>query len=177
MKTKRFLFLVMAICLASGVKAQFYDSADDIYYYVRHDVNGYYYALIFNFDGRKACVLASTLASTVQENLKQNSDFYAEKVETTPYDLEYKANLSGTRYIKKEYEQTVDFGGVDRYWDRTITYDFSTDRKTVVETVINKVTGSEYPYSQTIKGGPYTYKKVDKNYFLNGFFGVGRQRK
>lgn len=34
MKAKRLLFLVMAICLASGVKAQFYDSADDIYYYV-----------------------------------------------------------------------------------------------------------------------------------------------
>ena len=34
MKTKRLLFLVMAICLASGVKAQFYDEADDIYYYV-----------------------------------------------------------------------------------------------------------------------------------------------
>lgn len=34
MKVKRLLFLVMAICLASGVKAQFYDEADDIYYYV-----------------------------------------------------------------------------------------------------------------------------------------------
>lgn len=34
MKAKRLLFLVMAICLANGVKAQFYDSADDIYYYV-----------------------------------------------------------------------------------------------------------------------------------------------
>ena len=34
MKTKRLLFLVMAICLANGVKAQFYDSADDICYYV-----------------------------------------------------------------------------------------------------------------------------------------------
>ena len=34
MKAKRLLFLVMAICLASGVKAQFYDEADDIYYYV-----------------------------------------------------------------------------------------------------------------------------------------------
>ena len=36
MKAKRLLFLVMAICLASGVKAQFYDSADDIYYYLEY---------------------------------------------------------------------------------------------------------------------------------------------
>lgn len=34
MKAKRLLFLVMAICLASGVNAQFYDGPDDIYYYV-----------------------------------------------------------------------------------------------------------------------------------------------
>lgn len=34
MKAKRLLFLALAICLASGVKAQFYDGPDDIYYYV-----------------------------------------------------------------------------------------------------------------------------------------------
>ena len=34
MKAKRLLFLVMAICLASGVKAQFYDGHSDIYFYI-----------------------------------------------------------------------------------------------------------------------------------------------
>lgn len=62
MKAKRLLLLVMAICLASGVKAQFYDEPDDIYYYVSCDGNGQVdddgYVLIFNFDGNKACELA-----------------------------------------------------------------------------------------------------------------------
>ena len=51
----------MAICFASGVKAQFYDSADDIYYYISYDETtnpGYLpnrWVYIFNFDGKKAC--------------------------------------------------------------------------------------------------------------------------
>lgn len=45
MKTKRLLFLVMAICLASGVRAQFYDGPDDIYYYVEefNEYEDYYW--------------------------------------------------------------------------------------------------------------------------------------
>ena len=58
MKGFRFLLLVMAICHASGVKAQFYDGSDDNYYLVesineisvnRENADIY----IFNFDGKK----------------------------------------------------------------------------------------------------------------------------
>ena len=85
MKAIRLLFLIMAICLTSGVRAQFYDGPDDIYYYVaeyhEHDEYkstsfsaGYYTGrtlrdryedenkakvLIFNFDGTKAASLVS----------------------------------------------------------------------------------------------------------------------
>jgi hypothetical protein len=91
MKELRFLLLSMAICLASGVKAQFYDSADDIYYYVesyteveektqvywngmptarwektgkvrKENANeGSESVMIFNFDGMKAAELTGYL--------------------------------------------------------------------------------------------------------------------
>ena len=91
MKAKRLFFLVMAICLASGVKAQFYDSADDIYYYVEYkdgrilDDGGVF---VFNFDGQKACFWDESVSS-LKNNLKRNPSYYEDKVETTDYCLKY----------------------------------------------------------------------------------------
>lgn len=182
MKLKKVLFLAMAICLASGVKAQFYDGANDIYYYVGYE-NGSYTnsVLIFNFDGRKACLLASTGASNVQENLKQNSDFYAERVETTPYDLKYESSSSGTHYVGTKMFCTTGMGGETWWHDITDIYDFSYDRKTLTQTCTRKSNSYDIGYIQNVNPSESTgvtlYKKVDKSYFLNGFFGVGRQRK
>ena len=73
MKGFRFLLLAMAICLASGVKAQFYDGPDDIYYYVACDdymkpkENGY--AIVLNFDGNKACDLGGFLRWEIEQPL------------------------------------------------------------------------------------------------------------
>ena len=65
----------MAICLTSGVKAQFYDCPDDIYYYVSCDKDGQVKengsVYIFNFDGRKACYWSSSVSS-VKRSLQSN---------------------------------------------------------------------------------------------------------
>lgn len=102
MKGFRFLLLVMAICLASGVKAQFYDSADDIYYYVECDNNGQIKdngdVYIFNFDGKKACYW-NYLVSSVKNYLQSNPSYFEEKVETTEYNLKY---TSGNTYRKSD---------------------------------------------------------------------------
>lgn len=78
MKAKRLSFLVMAMCLASGVKAQFYDSADDIYFYLLESDGGsksIYSSevLVFNFDGRKACQLRGAGVEYIKKGVKRKS--------------------------------------------------------------------------------------------------------
>ena len=168
MKELRFLLLVMAICLASGVKAQFYDSADEIYYYVQWKDGKYGNNVrIFNFDGRKACIWYDYVNS-LKETFKDNPSYYEEKVETT----EYKYN-----YIGNNVYQFICSDGKENY-----KYQFSYDRQTL--TVIRYYHKHEgyyemfggYPiYRSADKGWvdevEGIYKKVDKS-----FFKVGRSR-
>lgn len=173
MKAKRLLFLVMAICLASGVKAQFYDSADDIYYYVEqyHEYDEYkstsfnagYYTgrtlrdkidedkagvMIFNFDGTKAVKWSGKLP-TVKKNIAQNASFYEDKVETTEYQLKYvSSSLSETIYKDNE--------------DKCRTYIFSADRSTLK--FVYRFSGESHDHI-------YVYKRVNKSDFK-----VGRSR-
>lgn len=171
----RFLLLVMAICLASGVKAQFFDGPDDIYYYVevcyeyeetvmRPSLIGPQLyktgktikklpeknkedVLIFNFDGKNAAELSGG-ASTygVKLKLQESPNYYEEKIETTDYEWEFiSSSYSGTIY---------------RYPRSNTTYLFSSNRYNLTATW----------YSGDCKCQK-TYKKVDKS-----FFKVGRSR-
>ena len=176
MKGIRFLLLVMAICLASGVKAQFYDDADDIYYYVEYKdgafVNneGVYgkegRVLVFNFDGKKAATLVAyakyggEVRGSVKDYIKNNPAYYEERVENEEYDLNYISNNT--------YKYKYRLGnGEEEY----ITYGFSYDRE-----ILNF--HSHYWKSPNYFGDSCgwvdlhkTYKKVDKS-----FFKVGRSR-
>ena len=177
MKSKRLLFLIMAICLASGVKAQFYDSADDIYYYVcEYDEKdeyiwsgsifdkGYYTGkkiqlkhegndakvLIFNFDGTKAALLCSNNATVVREvksNIGKTPSYYEDKVETTDYTLRYEPSSTSGVTYKKNDSES---------------FIFSSDRNTLRE--LWTFTDGSHPCS-------WVYKRVDKSYFK-----VGRSR-
>lgn len=159
------MLLGMAICLTSGVKAQFYDSADDIYYYVEYKdgecvTDGY--ARIFNFDGKKAALLNmyknngvgpyTAPVRVVKANIKNNPTFYEDLVETTEYSVKFS---HGTVY-------THNYEFIDGYSHNTrflsYTYRFSSDR--------NYLYVSSNDYS-----GEITYKRVDKS-----FFKVGRSR-
>lgn len=172
MKGLRFLLLGLAICFTSGVKAQFYDSADDIYYYLmyefetdipyldpwsgqrklRHKVIKYddskegdevLRVLIFNFDGNKAARLADfSKMSSVKDYLQKSSTYFEDIVETTEYTLKYTSSSSGIVYK-------------DAYY----TYTFSNDRNTLVSIDNNHNYIKRY------------YKRVDKS-----FFKIGRSR-
>ena len=176
MKRLRFFLFVMVICLASGVKAQFYDGPDDIYYYVETYHEKYEYVMtsfttghytdrkikerpegdkakveIFNFDGPKAASLTSSVVFTdvsdVKSTLKNNPSYYEEKIETTEYDIKYvSSSSSGTKY-ERGY----------------ITYTFSNDRSTMrrVRNFGEKDSRDEI----------WDYKRVDKSYFR-----IGRSR-
>ncbi len=158
MKELRFLLLGLVICLASGVKAQFYDSADDIYYYVYYD-NGElkpYESVtggacnIFNFDGKKACRLGSMSKSLVVDYLNKNPNHFEDAVETTEYSLKF---VSSTPYETVYQTYSGDY-----------TFKFSKDRNSL--TIVWDKWYMGIHFHQEIK-----HKKVDKS-----FFKVGRSK-
>lgn len=174
MKAKRLLFLVMAICLASGVKAQFYDGPDDIYYYVVTSIDGRSVSTpdpdvyIFNFDGRKACQLAKEKVKTVQDNISQNPDHYNAMVETKKYEMEYTSSYSGVCYVWNDVWTFYTPAWGNRTVYQTNTYIFSRDRNSLTLEDKRKSSGPTGNGNDVTK---YEMKKVDKSYFK-----VGRSR-
>lgn len=175
--------LFMMMCVVYTAKAQFYDSANEIYFYkADNSENSNAYVLVFNFDGRKAALLEQTTCASIQSNLKNDMDYYGKLVETTDYSLKYESSASGTRYTtEKTYSTTGLWLPGETWWHNTTTnYDFSSSRYTL--TVSSKTISQSYEIAQVAGANPSTreststYTKVDKNYFINGFFGKGRQR-
>ena len=183
MKAKRLLLLVMAICLASGVKAQFYDEPDDIYYYVSCDGNGQVdddgYVLIFNFDGNKACELAGLFevdpytsrtypdVTDVKRALQKNQSYYDEKIENTEYRLKYD---SGTTYKGHHHIDYVNPMGNNVWCEESYTFEFLDNRNKLIQ---RETRSFGQGFSYTSKGTPdrTIFKKVSKS-----FFKVGRSR-
>ena len=188
MKAKRLLFLVMAICLASGVKAQFYDEADDIYYYVKEyeeqeEVKQIYWmghptlnfektgkilkrerndmAMAFNFDGRKAAILFWGSLSIIKDYLKESSSYCEDKVETTDYDLVYSSlsYKSKVRNTENEWKAHSTSSSWTVYEKGSHMLIFSPDRNTLIVDTQGSLNFISY------------YKRVDKSYFK-----VGRSR-
>lgn len=164
MKAKRLLFLVMAICLASGVKAQFYDSADDVCFYILDNDNGYYKShghshgsevLVLNFDGKGGCWWYEEYISDVKKRLSQNSNYYVEDAETRDY--------SHVKYISStSTEVTYEWAPGSK---NHMIWKFTKDRNFL----------TEYHYSSfdlSNLTGVVQYKRVDKS-----FFKLGRSRK
>ena len=152
--------LVVIMFIPCVAKAQFYDSADDIYYYMLVDKQGeYYYSFVggqvyvFNFDGRKAAALArSSSLSVVKNDINHDAEYYEKLVEKTEYDVHFK----NSNALPPTY-----------FWSNTFgnrTYVFSNDRKYLTETTDFVIGGMRT--TQTLK-----YKRVDKS-----FFKLGRSR-
>ncbi|MBQ9672025.1 MAG: hypothetical protein IJV34_04140 [Prevotella sp.] len=174
MEAKKLLFLVMAICLASGVKAQFYDSADEIYYYVAYEQEGndskfgyrkqdilpqYVNVYVLNFDGMKAAPLSTygggDPIGVVKRNLKSNPTHYDDKVETALYEWEYVTATGG---------ETIYTYPLDNTETSKTAYCFSRDRS---------ILSRKYEYKKSYHfprdGWEITrYKRVDKSYFKTG---------
>ena len=169
MKANRLFSLVMAICLASGVKAQFNDSADDIYYYVIETFNGTQISketqrvYIFNFDGNRACQLWGSNTEEARRRIRENPNYFNEQIETAEYDLKYTSSSDGVCYTK---EYSWDFNGpigrVHHYG--TEKYIFSYDRNSLIMINDHHMTGAHNKDEVT----KYTLKKVEKSYFLTG---------
>lgn len=185
MKAKRLLLLVMAICLTSGVKAQFYDSADDIYYYVQCNKNGEIYengkVLIFNFDGKTACELNGLMeyegfgirtffyVEDVKKNIRKSQTYYEDKIENIAYNLKYKSSSDGIKYEGSfSFNYMAPMGIV--YATHFEVFKFSSDRINLEHTETREALQSAN-FNKSSASDTETYKKVDKS-----FFKVGRSR-
>lgn len=174
MKAKRLLFLVMAICLASEIKAQFYDGPDDIYYYVVESRDGRTVSkqdqdvYVFNFDGRKACQLAIESVKKAQEHLAENPDYFNAMIETKKYEMEYSSSYTGVCYVWNDVWTFYTPAWGNRTVNQTNTYIFSRDRESLTLEDKRKSYGPTGNGNSTTK---YILRKVDKSYFK-----VGRSR-
>ena len=185
MKGLRFLLLSMAICLASGVKAQFYDSADDIYYYVQCDKYGQITengkVLVFNFDGRTACELTGLMeyegigirtfsyVEDVKKRLRKSLTYFEDKTENTDYNLCYASSGTGTTYTGSfSFEYSAPMGTVYATYEEV--FNFSSKRENLEHKETRKALQSAN-FSESKATETNLYKKVDKS-----FFKVGRSR-
>lgn len=171
---KRFLFVMLTMCLSCVVNAQFYDDADEICFYVIDDTSGTGdYCYVINFDGDRAAILNMyTRAETaytvsgpitgrsdnfsrineVKNKIKTNPNYYEEKVEDSDYDMLYNSSLSSSyRIVYVRNRSTPSAICKDNF-------SFSTDRKKMYLT-------NNY-LSPMRKDIPY--KRVDKSYFRSG---------
>jgi len=178
MKAKRLLFLVVAICLANGVRAQFYDGPDDIYYYVEYKDGNYVedgMVWIFNFDGQKGAVLNRdgntiwpTYLKTIKDKIRLAPSFYENQIENTEYDLSYKYSAGGTTYQSKPYIYDVyqSHRGISLKFKSIYEYQFTSDRNTLYSIQINDCLSDK-----TSSKSKRMLKRVNKS-----FFKVGRSR-
>lgn len=186
MKAKRLLLLVMAICLASVAKAQFYDGPDDIFYYVEdyYEYEDYYWDM---YPG-----------TTIPK-----SPHYTGQIKTKKTDIDKATVLIFNFDGLKAAELTETYKGKHISWIKaaiannpncyedkieTTDYDIKFSSKTASKTMYQKDGGTPFTsYTYTFSSDRKTlrcadmqnpehlattvYKRVDKS-----FFKIGRSR-
>lgn len=149
---KRFLFLSIIWGFAISSFAQFYDKEDDIYFYVQIDGDVPKYCCVFNFDGEKATYFNHTYQHSIEmvkRRLKDNPNYFENKVYDANYDVIYTDKYPSVSYI---------YSSVSPYNSAFISkflFTFSSDRE--------KMTWKALQGSKVER-----YKRVPKSYFISG---------
>lgn len=169
-RKKKFLLLACFVCTHALSFAQFYDSADDIYFYV-DDTSNPNRCFVFNFDGTRACALNQYSETTtfysfygqnvgsytnyqtvnaVRYKIKQNPNYYEDRVENLDYKMYYNSSASSASYTVYNFKRNCNQTTI------TDTFKFSSDRS--------------YLYSNYGGGreGTRKYIRVDKSFFRTG---------
>ena len=106
MKAKRLFFLVMAICLASGVRAQFYD--DDVYFYARagESISDKKTVLIIvHFNGHHMFKFGNSV-ERIQNNLRKSPTYYDEYMKSQSHDrYKYSSEYSNSQKVTYVWPQ------------------------------------------------------------------------
>lgn len=186
MKIKRFLLLATAICLTSGVKAQFYDGPDDIYYYVED----YYEYEDYYWDMYPGTTIPKSPHYTGQIKTKK-TEIKNATVLVFNFDGSKAAELTGTYKGKHISSVKADIAKNPSFYDdkvETTEYDVKFASSTSSKTIYSHQGGTpftSYTYTfssdrQTLKCAnmqnpehlsTIVFKRVDKS-----FFKVGRSR-
>lgn len=169
MKAKRFLFLIMAICLASGVKAQIYNS--EVLFYVHEDskLSDPQTSLrIFRFQNGQCQWVADYKLKDVSDNLKNNINYYEthSNIWKRYGDIDtYDSNMSNTKWnvYLKHFEVlyydnagTVEWPAHNKY--HAFAKDFS-------KFMVWSEPEFDTPYGVHM-GSRYTFKRLTKSELL-----------
>ena len=137
----------------SSMVAQFYDSEDELYYYLQEGSFANPNVYVFNFDGEKAVDLVAVDKSSnsmiiVKGRIKYNQNYYEDLVFNATYNMKYDAN-------KSDYNTTVYTRYLPPYGPLPgilIIYKFSDDRENL--TILGNTSK------------PQTFKRIPKDYLI-----------
>lgn len=170
MKGLKLLFLVMAICLASGVKAQIYNS--DVLFYVGENAkltNPQTYVLILRFkDGVRWWVnKGEHRLRNVCDNLKGNSYYYENKSEIwSKYNtmFNYNSDMSNAKWCVYSYYASYTEGFTDMMGNYSPPIEAHTSYEAFRKDLSEYMEWSEPHYH--IRGDEFgeriTYKRITK---------------
>lgn len=129
MKAKNLFFLAIAICIASGVKAQFYD--DEVYYFLQAGKSlsdrSATIAIVY-FKGKNiACEnLAGNNLEKIQKNLKKSSTYYEDHLKEKGRRYTYNSENSTSQkitYIIPQHQINSIYLGCTSYGNEYWTFD------------------------------------------------------
>lgn len=195
MKAKGFLLLVMAICLASGVKAQFYDS-EQVYCYeyqytmqdgiksqpltgryvfvnFQNDMIGFYVTDKSEVASKGVNYFEDKARNELAKNYrkwKYNPANAMEQADIYPYDS---SNSSGSRYTYRRQTKYSDmsfaWGVMSYFWHDAFwngdCYTFSSDRNEFVEWYLSKPL-SRFNFNFNGVSTPTDYTSIRRHYKL-----------
>lgn len=139
--------------------AQFYDTSNEIHYYV--NVEDPRYCIVLNFDGMYATFFNHSYqysTSFVSDKLNSNPNYFVNITSTSNYRLKFISGFSGTAYCLRETRNSLYGSYTDSY-----VFEFSQDR----EILYYKCYPQTYnPSSLRNPTKQETYKRVPKDYFI-----------
>lgn len=146
---RNLLFCFLLISCIAFSKAQFYDGEDEIVFYAKKGSESNPNIYVFNFDGRTAAQLDQRYKSGIVKYLKNNPNYYEDKVSSARYDLKYDDDKSG--YSTEVYKKYISPGyGLPGGYK---IYTFSSDRE-------------ELEIKDTATGNKYKFIRVPKEFFI-----------
>lgn len=157
----RNLLIVISLIFPLHLSAQYYDSAEDIYFYINE--SNPLYCIVLNFDGEKATYFNHTYQHTkdqVSRLLNSDPQYFESKTNDALYNMSFTSNFDGVAYIfhKRRSSNYSDYVYYDSY-----VMEFSENREYLIyKTFPNK----DNPSGNIKPSKIERYRRVSKKDFL-----------
>lgn len=154
-------FISLFMFFPAMMSAQYYDSADDILFYVNE--SDPLFCIVLNFDGDRATYFNHTYQHTrtkVSQLLNSDMQYFENKTSIALYNMSFTPEFDGTAYVFYKRRENAYSNSV--YYDSYVM-EFSRDREYLTyKTFPNK----RNPTSNTRPSKIEKYKRVSKNTFV-----------